>query len=74
MGELTAGSYYINMASAAAVAERGHEWQRAARLWEQAEAVARHALNRDWSSTRMQFCLRQWRYTDAAQKMSGVRG
>nr|WP_256484311.1 ANR family transcriptional regulator [Citrobacter meridianamericanus] len=62
------------MASAAVAAERSLDWQHAAQLWEQAEVLARHALNRGWSETRMQFCLRQWRYTDAAQKMNGVRG
>lgn len=74
MDEFTAKGDYISMASAAVVAERSQNWQHAAWLCEQAGAQARHALNRDWSETRMQFCLRQWRYTDAAQKMNGVRG
>ncbi|MFS6817609.1 ANR family transcriptional regulator [Citrobacter meridianamericanus] len=73
MDEFTAKGDYTNMASAAAAAERSRDWQHAAWLWEQAEARARHSLNRDWSVIRMKFCMRQWRYTDAVQKMNGVR-
>ncbi|WP_369913789.1 ANR family transcriptional regulator [Enterobacter roggenkampii] len=57
------------MASAAAAAERSCEWQYAAGLWEQAETLARQALNREWSAVRMQFCRRRWRYASATQLM-----
>ncbi|HGY4723320.1 TPA: ANR family transcriptional regulator [Citrobacter amalonaticus] len=73
MDEFASEGAYITVASAAAAAERSRDWHYAAGLWEQAETLARHALNRDWSGVRMQFCLRQWRYASAAQQMSRVQ-
>ncbi|EBW2650711.1 ANR family transcriptional regulator [Salmonella enterica subsp. enterica serovar Newport] len=71
MNEFMARGDYTHMASAAAIAERSRDWQYAARLWAQAETLARHSLNRDWSGTRMQFCMRQLRYSDPAQQIKG---
>ncbi|EBW2650666.1 ANR family transcriptional regulator [Salmonella enterica subsp. enterica serovar Newport] len=59
---------YMSIAAVAAAAERCGDWLYAARLWSQAEVMARSSLNRDWSGTRMQFCMRQWRYGGAVEQ------
>lgn len=73
MDKFPTEEYYMSMAAAAAAAERCGDWQYAAHLWSQAEVLARSSLNRDWSETRMQFCMRQWRYRGTVQQMQGRR-
>lgn len=69
MDEFTTKEYYINIASTAVVAEQNRNWQYAAQLWAQAETLARQSLNRDWSAMRMEFCMRQLRYSEVRPQM-----
>ncbi len=49
-------SEFLELATAARVAEQKGYWEKAQELWEAASEVARKPCNKDWAKIRAQFC------------------
>jgi hypothetical protein len=47
---------YIEYAESAASLEKSRLFKDAAGDWQHAAAVARHAVNREWATTRAEYC------------------